>query len=223
MKVKSLLLQGDSNVGLHVFATNKFVLIGMELSSKELKELKEVFNVPVHSLTIGGTSLLGVFLTGNEEKVLVPSIIFDSEKKKFEGLGINYEIFPTEHTCLGNNIALKGDTALVHVDFSNKEIAALKKALGLKHVHQMMIADVETVGSCLVMNNKGGLVHRFASTKEVSDLKKYFGIELGLGTVNMGSPLIKSGVACNDYGFIVGKNSGGPEMVNIDENLRGSD
>ena len=101
MKVKSLLLKGDSNVGLHVYPTNDYVLVGVELSDSEKKDFEEVFQAPVHKLTVAGTSLLGVFLTGNNKKLLVPSIIFDSEKKVLDDLGIDYDIFLTEHTCCG--------------------------------------------------------------------------------------------------------------------------
>ncbi len=84
----------------------------------------------------------------------------------------------------------------------------------------MTIAGMETVGSCVVMNDFGGIVHRFASSEEIGVLNDLFGLNFGIGTVNMGSPLVRSGVACNNNGFIIGKNSGGPEMANIDENLR---
>ena len=222
MKVKSLLLKGDSNVGLHVFPTNNYVLVGVELSVNEKKELEEVFKTPVHKLTIGGTSLLGVFIAGNEKKILVPSIIFESEKKVLDKLKIDYEIFSTEQTCVGNNLVVGEDSAIAHIDFSIKEVEFIKKSLGLKSVKQMTIADAETVGSCVVKNSKGGVVHRFASTEEIKILNKAFGINFGIGTVNMGGPLVRSGVACNDNGFIIGKNSGGPEMVNVDENLEGN-
>lgn len=221
MKVKSLLLNGDSNVGLHVYATNEYVLLGLELSKNDKKSLEEVFGVPIHNLTIAGTSLLGVFLSGNNNNLIVPGIIFDSEKKKLDNLGIKYQVLDTELTCLGNNMVCNENSAIIHVDFSKKEKDKIKEILGLKEIVQGTIAEIETVGSCVVMNNKGGVIHRFASSEEIKKLEKLFNIKLGIATVNLGSPLVRSGVACNDNGFIIGSHSGGPEMVNVDENLGG--
>jgi len=221
MKVKSLLFNGDSNIGLHTYVAKDYALVGMKLSDSEHKSLEDVFGVPVHQVSIAGTSLVGVFLVGNSKNLLVPNIIFDSEKKHLDKLGISYEVFDTELTCLGNNIAVNESSAVIHKSFDKKEMKFIKEHLGLDHVEQMTIADVENVGSCIVMNSLGGVVHRFASMDEIKKLKKLFGITFGIGTINMGGPLVRSGVACNDRGFIVGSSSGGPEMVNIDENLRG--
>jgi translation initiation factor 6 len=219
MHLKAMSIQGDSNLGLHVYANNKYVLVGKNFPDEELKDMEEIFGVPVHKVSIAGTNLIGVFLSGNNEKLLVPSIAFPQELAELKKLGLDYEVIDTQLTCLGNNMVLNDEVGIFHPDFEEKEVEHIKELLGLKIVKQMMIGDTETVGSSLIINNKGGLVHRFAEESEIDLLSELFGIEIHIGTVNLGSPLVSTGIVCNDKGFIIGKISGGPEMTNADEAL----
>jgi translation initiation factor 6 len=41
------------------------------------------------------------------------------------------------------------------------------------------------------------------------------------GTLNLGNPYVKGGLVANSHGLIVGDMSGGPEIVNAEEALRG--
>jgi translation initiation factor 6 (eIF-6) len=74
---------GNPNIGLYLFATNDYCLAPESTSDKLLHKIEKVLDVPVIKLNIAGTPLLGVFLSGNSEQLLVPSIIFDKEKEIF--------------------------------------------------------------------------------------------------------------------------------------------
>jgi translation initiation factor 6 len=50
-------------------------------------------------------------------------------------------------------------------------------------------------------------------------IEKTFDVVATPGSVNMGSPYVRAGIICNGNGFIVGSNSGGPEITNADEAL----
>ena len=119
----------NSNIGLYVFVTNEFALVGREVHNKELKELRRILEVPMHTISIAGTSLVGFFLAGNEDLVLVPSITFDHELEKLKKLKINYSVFESDFTCLGNNISLTKHGALVNPEFPDKEVKLLEKTL----------------------------------------------------------------------------------------------
>jgi translation initiation factor 6 (eIF-6) len=43
------------------------------------------------------------------------------------------------------------------------------------------------------------------------------------GTINMGSGFVKGGIAANKNGMVVGDASGGPEIVNAEQALRGEE
>ena len=97
----------------------------------------------------------------------------------------------------------------------------MKKVLNLEDIKAEMIADIEIIGATTVINNdqKRALVHRDVSEKDIKLIEKTFGIKADTGTVNMGSPYIKSGIVCNKNGFLMGTESGGPEITNADEVL----
>lgn len=210
---------GISNIGLYAFANDKFILLGKEVPLEEEKRLEAVFKVPIHRITIAGTSFIGVFVAGNNEKIIVPEIIFEEEKEELDSLGIPYEIFSTRLTCLGNNIAI-GKNIIVNPEFTDSQANKIGEIFDLP-VSKRKIADTTAIGSLIVMNPKKNkaLVTNEASDEEASFLETNLGVEATPGSVNMGSPHVRSGIICNKNGFAIGKNSGGPEITNADEAL----
>lgn len=208
----------NSNIGLYGFVTNNYALVGREVDVKCVEEIKRILKVPVHQVNIAGTSLLGVFLVGNDDILLVPGIAFNHELERLEELGIRYKVFETELTCLGNNMVVNENGAVISKDFSEKDVTTLRKLLDLP-VKKVHIADTSTPGSCIVINGEKGLVHKDISSEEIKLIEDILKIELLLGTVNMGSPYIKSGILCNDKGMIIGESSGPAEIMNAEEAL----
>jgi translation initiation factor 6 len=209
---------GNPNVGLYAYCTNRYCLLGTEVSSEKAKMLSEVLKVPVHQMSICGTSLLGVFLAGNSRMLLVPDISFENELKTLDSLGIKYAKIHTNMTALGNNILCNDRGCIVNPDFSAQEKKKIGEALGLD-VAAFRIAGLDVVGGIAAMNSKGCLIHRDISREEQKKAEKALGVKCHPSSVNMGSPHIHSGIICNDNGFAIGELSGGPEMVNADEVL----
>ncbi len=208
----------DSNIGLYAFATDKFCLVGSEIDDRYVEIIERTLKVPVHKITIAGTSLIGVFVSGNEDCILIPEITFGFEKKDLENLGINYKIIESNVTALGNSIAINKNGAYLSKEFSEETKEQIKAALNIP-VKEGKIADLEIVGSCVALNDQGGIIHRDAEEFEIKLLEKLFGVEFREGTINMGSPYIKSGVITNNKGVLIGSNSGGPEANNVDIGL----
>jgi len=207
-------INANPNVGLFCYATNKYCLVPFGMSGKLRKKFEEVLNVPVHEMKVAGTDLLGVFLTGNDELLLVPKIIFDSELKLLNHLKIIYEVIDSELTALGNNFLISKNSCIINPEYSETVIKRLKK-LGFD-VKTGKIADLNIVGSMAVHNNKGCLISADAKDFEVKFLEKSLKIKVTKGTVNFGSPYVSSGIVCNSHGFVVGDMSGGPEIQNVD-------
>ena len=82
--------KGDPNIGLYCVATDKYVILGEELSKSKLKILEDVLNVPIITSKIYGTPFIGIFCVANSGTVLVPEIIFEKEfenlKKQLKGI-----------------------------------------------------------------------------------------------------------------------------------------
>jgi translation initiation factor 6 len=209
---------GNPNVGLYGFATDKYCLIGREVPEKYHKRISEILNVPVFTLSIAGTSLLGVFLSGNNKCLLVPKIIFPNELEDLNRYKIKYKIIDTKHTCLGNNMICNDKGCIVSSDYGEKELKQFRNALKIP-IERAKIAKLTTIGSLAVHTKKGILCHHDILEHEAELLYKILKVEVKTGTVNMGNPFVGSGILCNNKGFIIGDVSGGPEIINADDCL----
>ncbi len=209
---------GNPGVRLYVFATDKFALVGKEISKTDAIEIEKALKVPIHQLTIAGTSLVGIFVAGNSKKILVPKITFDYELLRLKELGIDYSVISTKNTALGNNILANDKGGLINPEFEESAVKEIEQALGFK-VKKSKIAGLEIVGALCVHNDKGGLIHHNASDNDIEMVNDILKVECKPGTVNFGSPYISSGLVTNDKGFIIGDTSGGPEIQNADEAL----
>jgi translation initiation factor 6 len=213
--VATMAFDNNPNIGLYAFATDEYCLIGHDIPEKFIPEMEEVLDVPVHRVNIAGTSLIGVFCTGNKNKLLVPHIIQPDEIKELEKLKINFEIIESKITALGNNITTNDTGAVVSTEFPDAVVEVIAKALAVP-TKKGKVSELDNVGSCLVVNNEGGLVHRGIKSFELKFLENLFHCEILDGTVNMGNPYVKSGIISNSHGFIIGAHSGGPEITNAD-------
>lgn len=211
-------INGNPNVGLYGYCTDDYCLLGQEVPEDKAEEIGKVLQVPVHCLTMCGTSLIGVFVNGNSNTLLVPKIAFDYELKKLDKLKIPYKTVDVKLTALGNNLLCNDDGCLANPDFSADEKKRIRQALGVKVVPGK-IAGLGTVGSVAALNNTKCLVHRDITHAERRAIEQLLNIECEPSTVNMGSPYIRSGMLCNNKGFVIGDASGGPEVVNVDEEM----
>jgi translation initiation factor 6 len=208
----------NPNVGLYGYATDKYCLVGSDIPEKLFKDIEEVLDVPLIPMSIAGTSLLGVFLSGNKNCLLVPQIVFPNELAILDKHKIKYKLIDTKLTCLGNNMICNDKGCLVSDEYGEREIKAFKDALKV-NVARTKIAELNTIGSLAVHTKKGLLCHHEILEHEAELIKKILKVEVFTGTVNMGVPFIGSGILCNNKGFIIGDASGGPETVNADEAL----
>ena len=210
-------LNGNSNVGLYGLVTNTHILLGKEVHTYHEK-LEKLFEKPIAHITIAGTSLIGVFCVWANNKLLVPSIIFEEEKELLEELGLKVVVIDTKLTCLGNNILVGTKSAILNPDFKPKEIKQIEKAIGMP-CNPATIMDIEAVGALGVQRGGKALFHRDIPPQTIEELEKDLGISITQGTINMGSPYIKSGILLGEDAFVVGNSSGGPEITNADEAL----
>ncbi|MBD3262771.1 translation initiation factor IF-6 [Candidatus Woesearchaeota archaeon] len=213
---------GDPNIGLYGVATDKFCLLGRNISKKQVKTIKEVLDVPVIQIGLYGTDLVGLFAVANSKVVLLPEIIFKSELKKLKAeltkLNVDVKLIKTEHTALGNNILLNDKISIISSVYSNAKKKQIEKIIGVK-LKKIKLSGLSIPGSIGVITNKGGIFTPHLTDADIKKVEKLLGFEIGLGTVNLGNPFISSGIIANSNGFIVGDHSSGYEIGRIDESL----
>lgn len=218
MHIATANFQGNPNIGLFCFATDKYCLIPMSLPKKDRHEFEQALKVPLYEMKAVGTDLLGVFFAGNSDVLLVPEVMLKNELKELERLGINYAVVPSDLTALGNNILLSEHGCIVNPEYEDKAIKFLEKTLKVS-VKKGKISEFDIVGSLAVGTKKGLLVSADILDFESKFLHSNLKLKVTKGTMNFGSPYVKSAVVANSHGFIAGDASGGPEIQNADEAL----
>jgi translation initiation factor 6 len=171
----------------------------------------------VYQLTIAETSLVGALATGNNNVILLPDIIEDEELKEIEKLNIKYKVLKTRFTALGNNIIMNDKAALINPEFEDEVVEELK-SLGLKVIKRKFL-NIDSVGSLAALNQKGCLLHRDLSEKDQHFITSFLHLPADIGTINMGSPYIHSGIIPNSKGYVVGEETSGPEIMRLEQTL----
>ncbi len=215
--------KGDPNVGLYCVATDKFFLVGKDVSSTQLKKLEKIFKVPPIQINIYNTNLIGLFICANSNTILVPEVIFKDElkeiKEKVKGLA-EVKVVKTELNALGNNILTNDKVAVVNEEFSAAKAKEIGKVLGVKVKRGLKMGTLSLLpGSAGTLTNKGAIFPTDLSESDITQLEKLLGFEIGLGTISMGGKMVGSGVVANSFGLVVSTLSSGYEIARADESL----
>jgi len=208
--------QGDPNLGLYGFATDKYCLIGVE--SKRLREkLKEVLKVPVSSAFAMETELLGIFCAGNSHGIVVPKILDDDEISSMEKAAKNILVLKSRYTAFGNLI-LMNDKGILLSPLMKKEKKGIEKFFGLR-CEIAKIAGLNVIGNLGIATNRGCLLNPRAKKNEIKLAEDVLNVKTDIGTVNFGSPYPGAGIITNSNGYVVSEVSSGPELGRITETL----
>ena len=119
----------NPNVGLFCYANDKYCLVPHLFPKKLKKEFEEVLQVPIYEIKAVGTDLLGVFLAGNDDCLLVPKIMFKTELQQLEKFKIKYKIINTELTALGNNLLIANGMCIANPDYNDTMLKEIKSGL----------------------------------------------------------------------------------------------
>jgi translation initiation factor 6 len=218
MLIERISYRGNPNIGVYIFANDKIAIVPIDADQKFIQIIQGILQVPVAKTTIGDMGVVGILIAGNNKGLILPHIVKEKEfkiiKDLFDG---NITVVKTRFTALGN-ICLANDFAAYINKQAYEELkTVVKDTLEVEVVEKGFIADIPTVGSAAYVNNIGGVVHPDASEEEVLFLSNLFKVRIDVGTVNFGVGFIKSGLAGNSYGLLVGAKTTGPEIMRLNK------
>ncbi len=205
---------GDDNLGLHGFATDKYCLLG---TPRHAAKIKDTLKVKAFDFQILNMDLVKIFVTGNSTGIVTAKLVEDFEdldklKEHFEVLVLN-----TLYSSMGNLILLN-DKGVILSPLLRKYRKNVEKFFGLP-CETTTIAGLNLVGSLGFATNKGCLCHPKLKEKEKKIIEKVLGVDADITTVNFGSPYPGAGLIANSSGLIMAKSCSGPEMGRITDVL----
>ena len=216
MQIAKLNLERNPNIGLYGLSNDKYCLLGSNFSSKEAKEVGDTLGVPVYQADVYGTSLIGVFCNGNEDILFVPEIVRKSEvttlKALLKPVGVEVVVLKTKYNALGNNLIFHGKNCLYSPLMKDVAEEIAKKGFKVKEAR---FYNHISIGSCAVINNKGILLYNDADDIDVKTVEEFFKLKVEIGSVNFGSPYVRSGILANSKGVVIGSATSGPEIMRL--------
>lgn len=206
--------EGDTNIGFSATVTDNFVLVAPEFRRAQFFETEEV----AETFTVG-TRYPGLFTVGSGNRLLVPNSLKKRELDTLRKSSIDLHVLDSTETALGNLILANNQGALIseRLEDERKEI---EEALDVD-TRVGKLAGIPNPGVVGAANKNGVLMHRDTTEDEAEVAKKVLGVEeAAIGTVNLGSPYIGSGLLCNSRHVLVGEDTSGPEIGRIDRTLQ---
>jgi translation initiation factor 6 len=206
----------DPHIGVFARAFEEFVVVPPTATEEFSERVAEALDVEVVRTTVQGSSIIGSLLAGNSNGMVVSGLATDEELAVLREHG-EVMTLGTSMNAAGNVILANDSFAAVHPDMPIEVAEEIGTFLGVP-VRRLTFAGIKTVGMAAVTTNKGVLVHARSTDAEIADLAECAeGLQIGTGTVNMGSGLVGTGVLANSKGYVAGFETTGFELGRIEE------
>jgi len=215
--LKKLDLLGNSYIGVFCRASDTLAMVPPNQPEEWLKEFREAVEVPVISLTVEGSQILGTLTCLNSRGAVVADLGATDEMPELRE-HVDILKIGDKHNAAGNNILCNDSKALVNPDIKKKSLANIADVLGVEAEYGT-IAGVKTVGTAAVATNKGVLCHPQTTEEEMAFLKEFFGLPVAIGSANYGTGLVGACMTANSNGAVVGELTTGVELNRIEDTL----
>lgn len=217
-KVNLMEFDSNPNIGLYMFACDKFAIIGVDANKEKMAAIEDVLKVPVYKTTVLSTELIGIFVAGNEDFLVVPDM-YDYEMKVFKEIAEKHDVKllvkDYKLNTLGNNLCFGNKTILINHQYPKGFGLELEKETGYK-VIELKVPEYENAGAIATFKNGKYFMAQQVTEENVKEIVDQIG---GIGTINSGSNFISSGIVGNSFGVLIGSLSTTVEIQNIVEGL----
>ncbi|MDV4342595.1 translation initiation factor IF-6 [Methanoculleus sp. YWC-01] len=208
-------LSGDPNIGVYARVFEDIAIVYPGAPDEFTGALARELDVEIVSTYIQGSSIIGSLVSGNSQGLVVSGLATDEE---LAVLNEYRDIYLLEEgmNAAGNVILANDYVAAVHPDMEIDVAEEIGSFLSVP-VIRLSLGGIKTVGMAGSATNKGILVHTRTNDTEITNLERVVDLPIGLGSVNMGSGLVGSGLLANSKGYIAGSVTTGFELGRIEE------
>ena len=208
---------GNSQVGVYLTVVGNNLFYPSSLDKPAIEEISQCFDLEMNPMLIGGSSLLGSLIVGNNKGIAVADIATEEDLDKLSSFG-EVVILESGVNAAGNLVECNDHGAIVSKSIPTPGVELIGEVLGVKTA-RTRVAGQDTVGSLLVANNKGILSHPDISSSEVKEIEAVMSVPVMVGTVCFGSPYVGAGCVTSENHALVGSGSTGPELNRIEDAL----
>ena len=208
-------LLGDPNIGVYARVFEDIAIVDPRVPGEFTEALGRELSVDVVITTIQGSGIIGSLVAGNSRGLVVSGLAAADE---LAVLAEHREVLLLEGSmnAAGNVILANDYVAAVHPDMDVGVAEEIGSFLGVP-VIRLTLGGIKTVGMAGCATNKGILAHPRTNETEIATLERVVDLPIGLGSVNMGSGLVGTGLLANSKGYIAGSFTTGFELGRIEE------
>lgn len=220
MDVNRITINGNSYIGLFGIATDKFSIIGKNISKLKETMIVETLGTELVRSSVDNSHLLGIYVVANSRGLLLPSMVERSEMEVIRSAlkDVNITILNTNLTALRNNILTNDKIAIINPEFSHLEEKQIADTLGVEVV-KTRIAGFSTVGANNILTNKGIVLNNRIEEEEKERIEKLVNLQGEQSTANLGSLSIGLCTIANSKGLLLGELTTGFELARISNAL----
>ena len=210
---------GDPNVGIFSFANEQLAILPAGVTQKKLDVYQQSLGVNAFGIGIADSRLVGIYVVGNSNAVLVPYITTKEELKLLKKTGAHIVVLKEKRTALGNVVLCNDYGAVLDPRLKQPTVAAIDKALKVPHT-TATIGGLPQIGSLATASNNGVLANPIIKESEKRQISETLGVPVETGTVNSGIPYPRAGLVVNSKGAVVGSLTLGSELIAVSNVFR---
>lgn len=216
MGIEKLEILGNDYIGAWVTATDKFFLMGNDVSSGEERTIRENLGVEGVRAVISNSTFVGVYAAANSKGILLPH---NTEERELSAIrqalpGVRVEMLHTDFNALRNNILTNDKLAIINPSYGKAEEKEIAETLDVEVV-RTAIGGFSTVGANNILTNSGMVVNNRADDDEKEEIDKLAGMKSEQSTANLGSVSIGLCAVANSRGLVVGETTTGFELARM--------
>ncbi|OYT27051.1 MAG: translation initiation factor 6 [Thermoprotei archaeon ex4572_64] len=171
--VVPITIYGNTVIGVYIFTNNKYTLVPLEVPEKIINVVENILKTEVVRVSIAKSPLIGIFITGNDNGVLLPNIVTSDELSILKKLDLNVEILETKYTAISNLILTNNEKTIVSPLLEKESIKKIQDTLNTEVIVDTL-CNTYLVGSIAVANSRGVLLSPEATNQDIEKIKKIF-------------------------------------------------
>lgn len=215
MKLKKTNLSNSPYLGIYSYTNDDFCLVPNTIDSKEEKILEEMLDAKIIKTTINQSSLLGVYLVGLGNKLIVnEDSIRSSELEFLEKEGFNVKLIK-DYNALGNLISVNKNYGFASTLLSEETVKDISKFLNIE-IERRNCVGIDLPGSSIYSNDNLFLVNPNISDDDFKYLENKFKVPGVATTINYGGSFVGNDVIGNKNALLVGINTSNIELMAVD-------